>query len=207
MKAKTDQYLKDLAEIRDMMDKSTKFLSLSGLSGILVGIFALIGAILVYPLLYTAEGISSYTSRSPQVKWQLLLIGLGVLALSLSSSVAFTLRKAKTLKQAIWGKQAKRLIFEMAVPLIAGGILSLVLLFSSALEWVFAMTLTFYGLALFNAGRMTYKEIRTLGLLQIAGGLAAALIPEFGLFFWGLGFGVLHIVYGVFMHFQYESKS
>ena len=206
MKQQPEQYLQDLAEIREMMSKSSKFLSLSGISGILIGCFAITGALLAYPILYGLNGLNGYHDLSIVAKWQILSIAVIVLLLSAACSVALTSRKAKNIKQALWGKQAKQLLYEMGIPLACGGVLSLILLFNNGLQWVFAITLVFYGLALFNAGRMTYKEIRTLGLLQIAGGLAAAILPEFGLFFWTLGFGVLHIIYGSFMHFQYERK-
>ncbi len=42
------QHLQDLTEIRSMMERSSRFISLSGLSGISAGVFALIGAYLAY---------------------------------------------------------------------------------------------------------------------------------------------------------------
>ena len=67
------------------------------------------------------------------------------------------------------------------------------------------MFLIFYGLALLNAGKFTYGEIFYLGILEIITGLIAALLPSQGLIFWIVGFGILHIVYGLVMYRKYEA--
>jgi predicted lysophospholipase L1 biosynthesis ABC-type transport system permease subunit len=43
-----NQHLEDIAEIRAMMERSTRFLSLSGLSGVFAGTFGLIASGLAY---------------------------------------------------------------------------------------------------------------------------------------------------------------
>jgi hypothetical protein len=65
--------------------------------------------------------------------------------------------------------------------------------------------LIFYGLALLNASKYTLKEIRYLGMSEICLGLIASAWVQFGIVFWGIGFGMLHIIYGTFMYFKYEK--
>ena len=65
-------------------------------------------------------------------------------------------------------------------------------------------TLLFYGLALYNAGKYTLDEIRYLGVSEIILGLLGCIFIGYGLMFWALGFGVLHIVYGFMMWWKYE---
>ncbi|MGE5429024.1 MAG: hypothetical protein ACM3O8_14110, partial [Methylococcaceae bacterium] len=64
--------------------------------------------------------------------------------------------------------------------------------------------LIFYGLALVNAGKFTLSEVHYLGITEIVLGLMAAVFINWGLLFWALGFGVMHIVYGMMMYYKYE---
>ena len=65
-------------------------------------------------------------------------------------------------------------------------------------------SLIFYGLALLNASKYTFKEIRWLGIMQIILGLINLWNIGNGLLYWSAGFGILHIVYGVVMWYKYE---
>lgn len=200
-------YLKDITEIRAMMQRSSKFISLSGLSGLLAGIYALAGAYLAYSMLYQQSEIFSYRVVDPvyPVTLRLMAIGLGVLLLSLLSGIWLTTRKARKNKLPVWDLQAKRLLMNLFIPLAAGGILCLIFINKGYIGIVAPLTLIFYGLALVNASKFTYSEIRSLGLMEIALGLIASHWIGFGLLFWAVGFGVLHIIYGGWMFFKYEK--
>ena len=195
-------YLEDLQEIKSIMNRSSRFISLSGLSGVMAGAFALIGAFLAYQIVYEDKAFS-YLRRvemSSEHIWQLLSIAVIVLVLSLASGVFFTVRKAKKEKQKVWDLQSKRLLVNLFIPLAAGGLLSLIFLIKGYVGMVAPLTLIFYGLALVNASKYTFPVVRSLGLLEIALGLVAAYFVGYGLLFWAIGFGVLHIIYGVYMH-------
>ncbi|MEY4458904.1 MAG: hypothetical protein RIT38_109, partial [Bacteroidota bacterium] len=59
--------------------------------------------------------------------------------------------------------------------------------------------------SILNASKYTYHDIRSLGILEILTGLMASYFVDYGLLFWALGFGVLHIVYGLYIYFKYEK--
>lgn len=202
-----EKYIKDLKEIKDIMNRSSRFISLSGLSGISAGISALIGAYMAYRIVYTNQDYQEYgriflTNESIT---QLLLIALGTLILAIGTGIYFTTQETKKRNQKIWDIQTKRLLINLSIPLLTGGILCLMLLFKGYIGFVAPLTLIFYGLALVNASKYTLNEIRSLGLIEIALGLIATYFIGFGLLFWTIGFGVLHIIYGIVMQWRYKS--
>lgn len=201
------EYIEDLKEIKDIMNRASKFISLSGLSGIFAGVFALIGAFFAYKTVYINQDYLGYRKAilTSETISQLLFIATCTIALSVISGIYFTTRETKKRNQKAWDHHTKRLLTNLAIPLITGGILCLMLLFKGYIGIVAPLTLIFYGLSLVNASKYTLNEIRSLGLIQIALGLIATHFIGFGLLFWSIGFGLLHIVYGFIMHFKYKS--
>lgn len=198
----------ELASIRNIMERSSKFISLSGLSGILAGIYALIGSAIAYLLVY--QGTSRvYTSADVPTHKQTLyyLVATAVIILGLSLITCFVLskRQAKRKGQAIWGKISQSLMFHMAVPLITGGILVLIFISRGYYGIVSPCCLIFYGLSLISASNFTFSDVKYLGILEIILGLIAACLPGYGLLFWAIGFGVLHIIYGSMMYLKYDK--
>lgn len=202
-----EKYIDDIREIREMMDKSSRFISLSGWSGVSAGIFALLGAYIGYRNIYVDPSYSAYDRivLSSENWWTLLLIAITTLLLSIIFGIYFTTRKARQNNQPIWGSTSKRLVVNLMIPLIAGGILCLMLLMKGYIGLVAPMTLLFYGLSLVNASKYTLSEMKSLGILEIVLGLVAIQFIGYGLIFWAVGFGLLHIIYGIIMHFRYEK--
>ena len=201
----------DLASIRNLMERSSKFISLSGLSGVLAGVYALVGAALAYNLLYKGDwriyivpAESGFSLFNNSIVFQLLLIAVGVLVLSIGTGIYFSYKKAKRKGQPLFGKVSQDLLFHMAIPLLAGGVLMLILLYRGYFGIVAPASLIFYGLALIGASNFTFTDVKFLGLCEVILGLLAACFPGYGLVFWALGFGVLHIVYGSVMYFKYD---
>ncbi|AHM60666.1 hypothetical protein D770_12045 [Flammeovirgaceae bacterium 311] len=206
--SKTETYLNDLAEIRSMMERSSRFISLSGLSGVAMGIYALAGAGAAWYLM-NQEGMQlehglARGAAGATLSLQLLFIGLVVLLLALVTGLWLTIRKSKKTGQSIWDKTARKLLVSMLIPLVTGGILCLIFMARGFVSVVAPLTLIFYGLALVNGSKYTLSDIHTLGLLEIGLGLLAAIFLGYGLFFWAIGFGVLHITYGFLMYRKYE---
>ncbi len=197
------KYIQDIEAIKDMMDRSSKFISLSGLSGVLAGTFALVAAYLAYGTIYSG-GLYSMEYRdailSRSTLSQLLAIGITTIILSIGCGIFLTTRKARKMNQSMFDKQAKLMLINLAIPLVTGGVLCLILLLKRGVTLVAPMTLIFYGLALVNASKYAVDAMRTLGLIQIALGLLATWFIGYGLIFWAIGFGVMHIIYGIFMH-------
>lgn len=202
-----EKYLEDLHEIRKIMHQSSRFISLSGISGILAGIYALIGAWLAYQTIYEGQDYLAYrkANLTTQNLIALFSIALAVIVLSILSGIYFTTRKARKENQKLWDIQSKRLIVNMLIPLATGGILCLIFIAKGFIGIVAPLTLIFYGLALVNASKYTLNEIRGLGLIEIVLGLMAAYFIGYGLLFWAIGFGLLHIVYGIFMHLRHGT--
>ena len=202
-----EKYLKDLSEIRSIMDRSARFISLSGLSGVLAGIYALLGAAIAWNIIYSAHTIPYTALRnkwlSPEITY-LLLDAAIVLLLAVSTGIWLSYKKAKKHNTKLWDSSAKRLIEHLMIPLATGGILILILLHREIYFVISSLTLIFYGLALVNASKFTVRDVKFLGLSQIAIGLIAAFFPGYGLWFWAAGFGLLHIIYGSIMYFKYD---
>jgi hypothetical protein len=196
----------DLESIRQLMERSVKFVSLSGLSGILAGIYALIGAGLAYQQIYSGEVIRSleYYGGAVPIVQNLLIIAVVVLVASLITGWWFSLRKAKKIGTKIWNTTSRRLLINLAIPLIAGGVFTLILVYQGYFKMVGASVLIFYGLALLNASSNLYEEVRYLGYSQLIVGLVAALLPAYSLYLWAVGFGFLHIAYGSLMYNKYD---
>ncbi len=202
------EHLQAITDIRSMMERSSRCISLSGLSGVFSGIFALIGAYCAYLVMGSFyedyRNISYLDSLSMTISF--LEIAGGVLIASLLVGTLLTIRNSKRKGIKVWDNSAKRLLINLGIPLVAGGLFCLVLLYHGIIGLVAPATLIFYGLALLNASKYTFNDIRYLGIMEIILGLAASLFIGYGLIFWAIGFGVLHIIYGTVMYFKYERK-
>ncbi|WP_397363443.1 hypothetical protein [Olleya sp. R77988] len=202
---RNEDYLKDISEIKNLMNKSSRFISLSGLSGILAGIYALIGAALTYYLVtkysYGILKLDGWVFRT------VMLILFMVAFLSAITGIYLTTRKAKKNGEKIWDNSSKRLLFNFLVPLIAGGLYILIILSQGRYGQTGGLMLIFYGLALVNASKFSIGNIKYLGFTEIILGLIATLYPHNGFWFWVIGFGVMHIIYGTFMHIKYDTNK
>lgn len=210
----SNEQLKQIQEIHNMMARSSRFISLSGLSGVFAGIFALAGAAAFY--LYVNQ-LTSYGSMKDYL--QEIPVELGsdflkfcfidaalVLLFSLAAGIFFTTRNAKRNGQKIWDKTAQKLLFHLAVPLATGGIFCLILLSYGLFGLVAPATLIFFGLSLLNASKYTLDEIQYLGYCEVLLGLLGCWFIGYGVTLWAIGFGVLLIIYGLIMYVRYESK-
>ena len=191
-----------------MMERSSRFMSLSGLAGILAGIYALAGAVIAYKLFYFNPDRVSYTYTTPGNLYTDLLkvVFLGALILVLAIGTAIFLCRERAIKRGenAWTSITRQLLLNMAVPLVTGGLFILILIAKGMIGLMAPCTLLFYGLALYSASKFTYEEMGTLGLVQVALGLISSWFVEYGLLLWALGFGVAHIIYGIYMHYRYE---
>lgn len=202
------EHLQAITDIRSMMERSSRCISLSGLSGVFAGIFALIGAYLAYIKMNSFNTDYSRVSSENIIEITIYFIEIAgaVLIASLTVGTLLTIRNSKRKGIKVWDNSAKRLLINLGIPLVAGGLFCLVLLYHGIIGLVAPATLIFYGLALLNASKYTFNDIRYLGILEIILGLAGSMFIGYGLIFWAIGFGVLHIIYGAVMYFKYERK-
>ena len=200
-------YLKDISEIRSIMEKSSRFISLSGLSGVMAGIYALIGAAIARNMVYTSQDLVYDQLIVRDVRGNvtnLIFLALAVFIATVVTGIYLTRRKAKKEGLKTWDESAKRTLINLSIPLIAGGILVIIFYFQGLIAMIAPVSLIFYGMGLINASHYTYRDIRLLGISEVILGLVASAVIGYGLLIWALGFGVLHIVYGAMMYFKYE---
>ena len=192
------------------MERSSRFISLSGLSGIAAGICALAGAFFAKQILdnyYSQINKVGFTSISfHKLKLDILLIAMFILITALVTAFYFTWRKAHHDKQPVWNNTSKRLTANLFIPLVAGGLFILAMLQNDDWHYISSVSLVFYGLALVNASKYTFTDVRYLGYCEIILGLVSTQYISYGLYFWAFGFGVLHIIYGFAMWWKYERS-
>jgi len=206
-----NQPLETLRDIKQLMERSSRFISLSGLSGVAAGVFALIGAYFAYDWIYeyyvrfNSQGYSGPDFQ--KLKLNLLVLATAVLAAALVSAFYFTWRRAKQNHLPIWDITARRLIINMLIPLISGGLFILAILQNDEWRFVAPACLIFYGLALVHASKYTLTDVRYLGICEIILGLVNTQFVGYGLYFWAAGFGLMHIIYGFAMWWKYERSQ
>jgi hypothetical protein len=211
MDKKQDQ-LNELKEIRNLMERSSRFLSLSGIAGIIVGVLAIMGVVAAYLFLglglfepgYYHFPVGQTIAQESATYAFLFADFITVLILSLFTAVFFAVRNAKKRGLPVWDPTASRLLINLMIPLAAGGIYSLILFYHGQIALIAPATLIFYGLSMINASKYSINEIRYLGIMEVAVGLFASLFIDYGLLFWAFGFGVLHLVYGIKIYFKHE---
>ena len=210
--------LKELKEIRSLMERSSRFIGLSGLSGVAAGVCALIGAAVAYMYLGAQpfefnHQYAYYIKAVTSMRWGMDYLTFFITDALLTAAVAvglgiyFTTRRARQKGQSIWDSTARRLLFNLGLPLCTGGLFCLALLVHGQFAFVAPATLVFYGLALVNGSKYTLNDVLYLGLTEIVLGLIAMFMLRFGMEFWIIGFGLLHIFYGLMMYFKYERND
>jgi hypothetical protein len=207
-----EEHLDTLTEIRSLMERSSRCLSLSGISGISAGIIAILGAISVSVYhgtsIFSSAWERTYTDGGMLNENTMLFyiaVAAAVLILAVSFSVFFTIRKAKKNNLNVWDSTTKRMLVSLLIPLGTGGIFCMILLSDWYTALIAPSMLIFYGLALNNASKYAIGNAEYLGGAEIILGLIALLLPGYGLLVWVIGFGVLHIIYGVYMYIKYEK--
>jgi general stress protein CsbA len=199
-----ENYLQDIQDIKKMMDKSTQFLSLSGLGGIMAGVYALAGAFAISEVVKRSNGHVTLEDGSFKL---ILAIAAAILILSITTAALLTISKARKHGDALWSNTSKRLAINFLIPLATGGVFALLLMRIHHYGLIAPITLIFYGLACVNASKYTLRDVRYLGLTITVIGLVATYFIGYGLEFWALGFGVCHIIYGSVMYFKYDRKQ
>jgi hypothetical protein len=209
-----NEQLEAIKDMRNLMERSSRFLSLSGLSGVAIGIFALVGLSALYLKLdlspfdkgFQEKMIALDGDYTNPIFQFVLLDALAILVGSLLVGTWMSVNRSKKLNLPSWDPVARRLVINLMIPLVAGGLLCLIFIQKGELAYLAPITLLFYGLALVNASKHTVDEIRNLGIIEITLGLFAFWKIDFALLLWGICFGILHIIYGIFIHTKHQNK-
>ncbi len=211
-----EQSLEDLRHIKMMMERSSRFISLSGLSGISAGLSALVGAFVAYPYVYGLKNliinddlaVKQAVSNDYSIILNTYIFWIAVVTFfaAFISAFFFTWLKSKKEGTPLWGHTSKRLMINVSIPMLVGGLFLFRLIYFGTFGLVAPGCLIFYGLGLVNASKYTLVEIRYLGFVQILLGIINLWFIGTGLYFWAAGFGVMHILYGAYMWNKYERN-
>jgi hypothetical protein len=211
------QSLEAIRDIKKMMERSSRFISLSGWSGITAGLCALAGAWLANKKIVEYYNSSSaddspgseqyfLRTRYEHIEIELLVLAIGVFIAAFSLAFLFTYLHSKKSGIGIWGKSARRLTYNTLLPMVAGGFIILRMLQLDLYGLIAPTCLVVYGLGLVNGSKYTLGEVRYLGYGQIVLGIINLWMMGRGLYFWAFGFGILHIIYGAVMWWKYERS-
>lgn len=201
------QALNDLKDIRGIMERSTRFLSLSGWSGIWAGCTALVSAALVWKMDLVYYFYNESLPIGRRGSFHLLLLGAVTFIVAFIGAYYFTWRKAKASGQRVWSASSRALMRQVAMPMLAGGVFCLACLYYDYYLFITPSCLVFYGLALVSGSKYTLGEVRWLGYSEVALGCIALFVPNYGLGFMAAGFGLLHILYGIIMWNKYDKRQ
>ena len=204
--------IQSVNEIKELMERSSKFVSLSGLTGILVGIYSLIGSWLAVRALGLQDITTGTYSKvlnvtTPMRLKVIVILAAGVLVASIITAFAISYYKSRKSKQKLFNKLTYRLIWNFSIPLLTGGLFCMALLYHGHYGLTSSVMLLFYGMTLVNVSKYTFSNIGWLGYTFVVLGLLDCFFEGHGLLFWTLGFGVLHIIYGVLFYFLYERNK
>ncbi|MEZ5015659.1 MAG: hypothetical protein R2800_01295 [Flavipsychrobacter sp.] len=213
-----EESLQTLSDIKRIMERSARFLSLSGWSGIWAGIVGLISAAIAYSWIADLTTADYYNYRATKgasiragqltgIDVQFIALAAITFIVALAGGIYFTWNKTKKQGLKIWNSASKKMLVQIAIPLCAGGVFVLVFLFNGLEMYIAPTSLTFYGLALLNGSKYTLSDIQYLGILEVLLGCISLLVLGHGLIFWAIGFGLLHIIYGVIMWNKYDKKQ
>jgi len=203
---KHEEQLAAIQEMRKMMDQATRFKSISGISGMLAGILAIVCVAIVSYLSNTnpvqAGALETILDSAND---GMVLIAFGILfMLAVGIGIMLALRNARARGMSAWENAAKRLMFHLAIPVVVGGVFSILLYRIGYPLLVAPVTLLFYGMGLLQGSKFTLDAVRTVGLIQLALGLLATAFLTYGLLIWTLGFGLVHILFGFIIYVKYE---
>jgi hypothetical protein len=198
----------DLKQIRTIMERSSIFLSLSGFSGLIVGVIGIAASILMakfcHGILLTTE-VLQRIRLDTGLQTQLTIVLLTALSLSLSAAFLFSLNKAKRTHLPIFHKVSRSFAVHFFMPLLTGGIIITIIALRGYYDLILPSTLVFYGLSLLNASKYTLHEIVFLGVISIGLGILAMIFIPYTIFFWGAGFGLCTTIYGLILYSKYEK--
>ncbi|MBR1835514.1 MAG: hypothetical protein IJ785_08460 [Bacteroidales bacterium] len=204
-----------LREIKDLMQKSSRFQTISGISIIIIGIYASIVSFGAWLLLGNHEPYSwlpswatDFALNTPGRTWAAILCALVLLVLSFGTVCLMSYFKTKRVNQRfVFDQTVRRSLWAFFVPAATGGLLCLAMLQQGHYGITSSFMLVFYGLALINSAHHTTSRLALLGYVELLLGIVDCFVVNQGLLFWFLGFGLWHIIFGIFFTLSNRRQS
>jgi hypothetical protein len=186
----------NLRVIRQTMERSTKYSTLSGLSGVLIGLAAIAGVLATNWLTGDAPpGASVY--RHPSA---LALVWVSVLVMAVAIDFACNKRRAARVGKHVVSPLGAHIVLAALPAFLAGGVLTLFFYQHALLYYVWGVWMLSYGLAISAVGLFSVKPVLALGAAFVLAGAVTLLLPlPYHLYMMALTFGGFHIGYGVVM--------
>ena len=176
------------------MERSTKYSTLSGLSGVLIGLTAIIGVLISQRIIMAAP--------HPERKIQLLLgaLWLAVLAVAVSVEFVCNKRRAARIGKRVASPLGAHIIVAALPSFVAAAVLTAFFTLNNLFSSVWGVWMLCYGLAICAVGLFSVRPVTYLGAAFVLAGAVTLLLPnQIHLFMMALTFGGFHIVYGVLM--------
>jgi hypothetical protein len=183
------QAMDNLSFIRNTMENAGAFTAVPGIGGILMGATALLAA------------FSAHLSRSPAA-WLAIWTGEGCLAFAIG--LAFSYRKAQRSGTVLLSRPFRRFVLAMAPSVVVGTILTFVLYEQSGIRLLPSVWLLLYGAGVASSGAFSVRVVPLMGIsFLIVGSVAAFGSPAWADALLALGFGGLHILFGIVIARKY----
>lgn len=178
-----DRARDDLHFIRRTMERGPAFTAVPGWGGVVMGVSAL-----------AAAGIAS--ARSAAEGWLVVWLAEAVVAVAIG--IGAMRRKARHAGLPLLSGTGRKFVLSFLPPAVAGVLLTLALYRAGLLGLVPGTWLLLYGAAVITAGTFSVKAVPVMGLCFMAlGGIAFLAPPTWGDPLLAVGFGGLHLGFGV----------
>ena len=172
----------DLRFIRETMERSAAFTAVSGWGQVLLGLTALAAAWLA------ARQAAPFAWLRVWLAEALLAVAIGLLSCTW---------KANLRGLPLFSGPARKVIFGLAPPLIAGAFLTFALFRSGSVSALPATWLLLYGAGIMTGGSYSVPIVPVMGIcFMVLGGLTALAPAAWSTYFLAAGFGGLHIIFG-----------
>jgi hypothetical protein len=184
-----ERAIENLRYIRETMERAGSFTAVPGWGGILMGISALLTALI--------------SSRLPSNDlWVASWLGEAVLALAIGGWAMA--QKAKAVQSPLLDGPGRKFALSLCPAMIAGGILTLVLYRNALFGLMPGVWLLLYGVAVVTGGAFSVNVVPIMGVSFMVLGTAALFSPlRWANWFMAAGFGGLQIVFGIIIARRY----
>ncbi len=201
-----DKAAKNLAAIRQLMERPIRYSTMSGLSGILAGLAALVGVAI------DRHVYNHYLPR--EAMWINIFVWAGVFIAAFTCSAVLTHIRERKQNMPFWSPVKRRILMTILTPFICGIGLTVAIMYRWYIkdgpnQWglIPAICMTFYAVALWQVGSFSIGELRVMAVAFILAALVSACFfqadipglekgtaPSWAL---GITFGGFHIIYGL----------
>ena len=182
------------------MQQYTSYFSLSGFSGILLGIYGLLMVYVLHILTSTYGDGFDGSSQLPIALLEIVITIFGIVMILIS---LFTLwirarRENKKQNSKLWNPFSKKTRLQTLVPLIFFIAVLIIVANKGYYSLITPLLLFLYGILLLNVSRVSLKRLRLLAIAEMILGIIAYFIYDNELLFLAIGLGAFHLLYGVF---------